>query len=444
MISWDGVDTSALYQEIIDEYEKIIGKYSFQKYILNEEESVYIIQDTFVLYIGLINYGDDDFPNHRIVFEELLNNDIFKFNFSGFSRKYPNDKRGHITYKRFHGVWGEPIRDVENMNFGLVSEKEVQRRKDSLFIESKAEYINSMLPELKLRDRYNQWDGYLYNFIIYELSDGERTGHAIYCSDNPQVHKTALKMANEVEKQALELYATRFYMDKSIVGTDRDFSRWQYDTCHLTQGVNCDGVMVDILMEKIERHKANGWKHKYKKNLGSDKLCIAEHDLKYFWVSKYVKSKIPCDVLSVGSTIFEEVHNGGFKNEPRYEYLIPENKWKSEQLVYELTKKLYKKYTVLYQHRPFFLKSEKGQMSYDIFICGLNVAIEYQGKQHFEPVEIFGGEEHFKEQTYRDKLKKKLSFQNGVSLVYINYWEDISPDLIKEKVTAAINYGKRL
>ena len=77
-------------------------------------------------------------------------------------------------------------------------------------------------------------------------------------------------------------------------------------------------------------------------------------------------------------------------------------------------------------------------MSYDIFICGLNVAIEYQGKQHFEPVEIFGGEEHFQEQIHRDQLKKDLSLQNGVALVYINYWEDISPDLIKRRVELAL------
>lgn len=69
---------------------------------------------------------------------------------------------------------------------------------------------------------------------------------------------------------------------------------------------------------------------------------------------------------------------------------------------------------------------------------GLNVAIEYQGKQHFEPVEIFGGEEHFKDQVYRDKLKKELSAANGVSLVYINYWDDISPDLIRERVENAL------
>ena len=93
---------------------------------------------------------------------------------------------------------------------------------------------------------------------------------------------------------------------------------------------------------------------------------------------------------------------------------------------------------MIYQHRPFFLRSEQGQMSYDVFITKLNVAIEYQGKQHFEAVEIFGGQEHFEKQVERDKLKKELSEKNGVKLVYINYDEDISTDLIKEKVERAL------
>jgi hypothetical protein len=73
-------------------------------------------------------------------------------------------------------------------------------------------------------------------------------------------------------------------------------------------------------------------------------------------------------------------------------------------------------------------------MSYDVYICGLKTAIEYQGKQHFEPVEYFGGKEHYDKQVERDKLKLKLSEENEVKLIYVNYWEDVTPDLIIEKV----------
>lgn len=79
-----------------------------------------------------------------------------------------------------------------------------------------------------------------------------------------------------------------------------------------------------------------------------------------------------------------------------------------------------------------------GQMSYDIFISGINVAIEYQGKQHFEPVDFFGGEEAYKKTIERDKLKRKLSLENGIKLIYINYWEDVTTSLIKDKINACL------
>lgn len=94
--------------------------------------------------------------------------------------------------------------------------------------------------------------------------------------------------------------------------------------------------------------------------------------------------------------------------------------------------------TVLYvtfQHRPFFLRTPiGGQMSYDVYISGLNVAIEYQGKQHFNPVDFFGGYTAFQNVQRRDKLKADLSRAHGVKLVYVNYWEDITPALIVERV----------
>lgn len=428
MKNWDGIDISNLYQQIVLDYEKEIEPYSYNKINLNDTECVYVIQDTFIIYLGLINYGDDSFVNYTVVFEELSDNPIFKFNYSKFSRKYSTDERFHLEYKRFHGIWGEPIREQRQYGIGFKPDEE---NPVLFYVGSRADYINKALPELCLKQRYTQWEGYLYHFIIYELSDGESIGYALYYTENPKIHKIARDKANDVEYCALEWRAMRKLMDSSVIGTEYDGLKGGYTY----QNIICDEVMIVNLIKRIELHELNGWDIKFKHKKHTNKHCIAEHDLKYFWVSKYIKND---SVYSVGQEIFKKARQGGYKEKERYEYLIPANKWKSEQLVYELTEKLYKRHTVLYQHHPFFLKSDKGQMSYDVFICGLNVAIEYQGKQHFEPVEIFGGEEHFKDQVYRDNLKKELSVANGVSLVYINYWDDISSDLIRERVENAL------
>lgn len=56
-------------------------------------------------------------------------------------------------------------------------------------------------------------------------------------------------------------------------------------------------------------------------------------------------------------------------------------------------------------------------MEYDVFIPSMNIAIECQGKQHFE----FGGivtEESHKSILHRDLVKNELSGKNGITLFY--------------------------
>ena len=58
------------------------------------------------------------------------------------------------------------------------------------------------------------------------------------------------------------------------------------------------------------------------------------------------------------------------------------------------------------------------KLSLDFYLPDYNIAIECQGIQHFKPLKIFGGEEGFKSQIKRDELKKKLSEENGIKLLY--------------------------
>ena len=79
------------------------------------------------------------------------------------------------------------------------------------------------------------------------------------------------------------------------------------------------------------------------------------------------------------------------------------------------------------------------QLSYDDFIPSLHLAFEYQGKQHFEPVDFFGGKDSFEKQQWRDKQKLKLSIENHITLVYINYWDDLNVQLIQQRIKEAQN-----
>ena len=158
-----------------------------------------------------------------------------------------------------------------------------------------------------------------------------------------------------------------------------------------------------------------------------------ENHLKYTFYEK--KFKEPSKIWRYTESEVDAARNGKFDNYEWYSFMNPDNRWVSELLVYNIVRKIYKDNKVIYQHRPYFLRSPKGgQMSYDVFICGLNVAIEYQGKQHYEPIDYFGGKGAFEELKVRDRVKKELSDKNGIKLVYISYQEEITKELIKKRI----------
>ena len=90
-------------------------------------------------------------------------------------------------------------------------------------------------------------------------------------------------------------------------------------------------------------------------------------------------------------------------------------KWKTEQQLYAIIKNQYN--DAIFQYKVEWL----GKQSLDIYIPSLKLAIEYQGKQHYEPIEIFGGKEGFENTKIRDRNKKSLCKKNGIKLLEWKY-----------------------
>jgi hypothetical protein len=76
-------------------------------------------------------------------------------------------------------------------------------------------------------------------------------------------------------------------------------------------------------------------------------------------------------------------------------------------------------------YREFDWLRNKLPLELDFYLPKYNIAIECQGKQHFECVERFGGEQEFINVQYRDKIKKQLCEEHGVKLFYINYNDNV-------------------
>ena len=90
-------------------------------------------------------------------------------------------------------------------------------------------------------------------------------------------------------------------------------------------------------------------------------------------------------------------------------------KWKHELSLFHAVHKKYP--DTLYQYRPEWL----GRQSLDIYIPSLKTAIEYQGIQHYHPVEFFGGEEALQQRQELDETKRKLCVENDVRLIIWPY-----------------------
>jgi very-short-patch-repair endonuclease len=64
-----------------------------------------------------------------------------------------------------------------------------------------------------------------------------------------------------------------------------------------------------------------------------------------------------------------------------------------------------------------------GQLRLDFYLPDYNIAIEYQGEQHFHPVKHFGGEKRYRDRIERDARKKCLCEQNNVKLLYVSFYK---------------------
>lgn len=381
-------------EDVLKEFETSLKDYSFKSYDINQKEKVFVIEDSLVLYVGFLTYDEDLFDNkincdyqlprgkekwhfeYRLRIEELTYNNInFNTNYSPYGMAKIKKKNYFYRYLPYF-------------------------RCDSF--KAKDE-VSKLLAEIKLQDRINNWTGILYNVIVFELTTSDnKLGIGIFYTTQ-KAHSYVNHKCQEWIKNGVEAG------NMNMIGWGVDRLSGDY-SCHLEQA--------------FKTHPCRGYKQRQ---------FIIENYLKYFVMQKHFKDKD--DIHKYGNYICDCACEGKYSHIERYSYLKPVNKWISEELVYNLVKKLYKNYKVIYQHRPFFLRSDKGgQMSYDVFIVGLNIAIEYQGKQHFEPVEFFGGAENYTQTVARDKLKQQLSEQNSIKIVYINYWEDINEELIKTKI----------
>lgn len=304
------------------------------------------------------------------------------------------------------------------------------------------ELVEKNLPNLHLRRRRDDWKGIPFSFCVFETEDDAgNIGRAVFHGTNG-----SSLVASDVHSVAADLQDNLVYQYKILVNgnnADSDAIKKVAEDAGTTAAkdwllahhkrsdnydkkqVWFDDTFATAIFQRIARMKdASDIEYR------NDRPIVFDDRVKYFTFEKGVRDPYTNNPSEV---VAREVARGSHSDIERIDYIPIIGKWKNEELMFQCVQHVFGGAPVLYQHSPGWL----GQQSFDVFVPSENIAFEYQGKQHFEPVEFFGGEENHKNQVERDKRKKKLSKENGVTLIYVNYWEDVTDDLIKDKLIEA-------
>lgn len=87
------------------------------------------------------------------------------------------------------------------------------------------------------------------------------------------------------------------------------------------------------------------------------------------------------------------------------------------------------------QQKTFDGCKDKNLLPFDFYLPDYNMMIEYDGKQHYEPVEYFGGKESFDYTVRHDAIKNEYCKDNNIDILRIPYWyEDNIESIITKKL----------
>jgi hypothetical protein len=95
--------------------------------------------------------------------------------------------------------------------------------------------------------------------------------------------------------------------------------------------------------------------------------------------------------------------------------------WVSENQLYQLLKRQLKGIQVLQHAQPTWISPQH----LDVYIPDVSIAVEFMGRQHYEPIDFFGGTTGFKEVQARDKRKQETCTKHGIDLHFVKYDDDI-------------------
>lgn len=73
---------------------------------------------------------------------------------------------------------------------------------------------------------------------------------------------------------------------------------------------------------------------------------------------------------------------------------------------------------------------DQNALPFDFYLPEHNILIEFDGAQHYKPVDYFGGQDAFEKVQLHDSIKTKYCLDNNIKLIRIPYWDYCNIDII--------------
>ena len=230
---------------------------------------------------------------------------------------------------------------------------------------------------------------------------------------------------NEFEANDAYVLSRLDYINELIAASSEKRAKEELSRIEFVESLKADGFDAEWMLESyariaeecsVGRIDAKTVSREYDDAI----LGRGKHFSHFLYESAYEESKrrYKLKLGSFESSVLQKMADQGIRIA----------KWKNESNLFVLVAKEYP--DAIYQYHSDWL----GLQSLDIYIPSLRIGIEYQGEQHYRPIDFFGGERAYKDVVARDKRKADLCKENNVKLIYWKFDEVISKSKLEKKI----------
>jgi hypothetical protein len=117
---------------------------------------------------------------------------------------------------------------------------------------------------------------------------------------------------------------------------------------------------------------------------------------------------------------------------PEYDWTVIINMSNAQKYIWHELRKIFGAGGVLanYRHPKLLYPGTLSSMELDIYIPSLQIAVEYNGEQHY-----YDNGYHQKHNSHRDEVKKAVCQSLGITLLQVPYWWNLSPSSLLSTIS---------